>query len=116
MASAIFDLVIEKGETYEKTFYWKDTNKVAINMSGYTARMQARSSSRAANTILNLTTENGGITITPLEGKIELTISDTVTSAIAVSSGVYDLELIDASSKVKKFLRGTITFLKETTK
>lgn len=117
MAAGKVDLVIEKGATYKKTFYYKDKNKVPIDLTGYTARTQIRSSSVSATVIIELTTENNGIIITPLEGKIELFINDTSTTAVThKGNAVYDLELITSIGEVIKLLRGTVSFIEEVTK
>lgn len=115
MSAGKIDLIIEKGATYRKTFIWKQTNETPINLTGYTARAQIRENEYAASFDLELTTENGGIVITPLDGKIELYISDTDTSAVSLNHGVYDLELL-VGSDVIKFLRGSVTLIEEITK
>lgn len=115
MKAAKIDLVIPKGTTYRKTFYWKDSTKTPIDLSSYTARLQAKKTYRSTSTILDLTTTNGGVIITALEGKIVLYISDTDTTAIAESDAVYDLELISGSGDVIRLMEGTVTFLPEVT-
>lgn len=116
MPAAQIDLSIEKGEDYSKIFYWKDKNKVAKDLTGYTARMQIRSSINAASFLIELTTENSGIVLTPAEGKIELVMTDTETSALSGTKGIYDLELIDGGGLVKKFSRGSVAMTDEVTK
>lgn len=110
------DLTIDKGATYRKTFFWKDSAGVPIDLTGYTARMQIRENYSSNTLIAELTTENGGITITPLEGKIELFLSDTDTTALTQSKGVYDIELLAPGGDVIKFLRGYVSILQEVTK
>lgn len=116
MAAGSKDLIIPKGETYRKTFLYQDTDRNAIDLTGYTARMQVRENYSSTTTVLDLTTENGGIEITALDGKVYLFVDDATTSAITVSSGVYDLELIDTMNYVTKFIRGSIRFPEEVTK
>ena len=116
MSAATRDLVIDKGEYYEHSFRWEDNNRQPYNLTGWTARMQCRKTFKSTSTILDLTTENGGLEITPLEGKITIIVTDTITEAITEAMGVYDLELIDTASKPKKFIRGTIKFPEEVTK
>lgn len=116
MAAGKLDLIIEKGATFRKTLYYKDKTKVAIDLTGYTARMQIRETPQASTFIAELTTENGGITLTANEGKIELYISDTATAAISVSSGNYDLELITAGADVIKLVRGHVSIIEEITR
>lgn len=118
MASGQLDITIDKGATFNKTLFWKDSTKIAINITGYTARMQIRESLNATNFLKELTTENGGINIVGAEGKIELFISDADTSALAGTKAVYDLELItnDDPAQVIKFIRGTISLVDEVTR
>lgn len=116
MAAGKLDLVIEKGATFRKTLFYKDSNKDAIDLTGYTARMQIRDTAASTAFLAELTTENGGITITPLLGQLDLFISDTDTSALASDSGVYDCELIDAGGEVIKLVRGTVSIIEEVTR
>lgn len=116
MAAGTADLIISKGETYRKTFQKQTKARVDIDLTGYTARMQVRETFSSTTTILDLTTENGGLTITPLEGKVSIFVTDTVTSAITQLRGVYDLELIDSSGYVEKFVRGSVKFPEEVTR
>jgi len=116
MAAATRDLTIDKGTYYQKSFIYQDDTRTPINLTGYTARMQCRKTYNSTSTILDLTTENGGLEIVALEGKITIIITDTFTTTITETKGVYDLELIDSSSKPTKFLRGTIKFPEEVTK
>ena len=116
MAAVKIDLTIEKGATFGKIFLWKDSDKVPINLTDYTARMQIKKSNASLTNLVELTTENGGITITPIEGKIELYISDTDTSALVENKGQYDLELITPDTTIVKFVRGYVVILEEITK
>lgn len=116
MSAGQLDLSIEKGATYRKVLIWKDSSKNIIDITGYTARMQIRSSVTAPSFLVELTTENSRITITGAEGKIELYISDTDTSALQGTQGVYDLELISTTNDVIKLLRGNVSMVDEVTK
>jgi hypothetical protein len=95
----------------------KDTEN-PVDLTGYTARMQVREKLKATDTILDLTTENHGITITIDSEKTTLTVyADAETTAgITVSKGVYDLELIDTSGDVYRLMEGTVTVSKEVTR
>ena len=112
--SAQYDLTINKGETFIRTFTWKDANNLPINLTGYTARMQIREEIGDENTIVNLTTDSG-ITLGAAEGTIVITISATETSAITAGSGVYDIELVNGAI-VTRFLEGNVVFTGEVTR
>jgi hypothetical protein len=87
-----------------------------MDLTGYTARMQARSSVGAADTLLDLTTENSGIVIDPATGTIELRIDATDTAALAWTQGVYDLELVDATGFTTRLAQGSVSVEREVTR
>jgi len=63
------------------------------DLTGYTARMQIRESGNDGAQIIELTTENGGITLGGEEGTVLLYISVSDIDAFESESYVYDLEL-----------------------
>jgi hypothetical protein len=116
MAAAQADLVIEQGATFNQSFQWTDSAGVAINLTGYTGRMQIRQSITAATTIADLTTANGGIVITPATGTVQAVISAASTAAMSFSSAVYDLELVAGDGTVTRLVQGSVTLSKEVTR
>lgn len=115
MTAGVYDLTIEKGATFRKTIYITDSDEVAVDITGYTAQMQIRRTSQSAANFIELTTSNGGITITGAEGKIALYVSDVDTTAITEDRGIYDLEIFNGTDIVK-ILRGSVSILEESTK
>lgn len=111
-----YDITIYQGATFSRMLTWKDANNVAINLSGYTARLQMRTSQDAAAPFITLTTENGGITLGGAAGTITLTISAATTAAITESSGVYDLELVTSGGVVTRLIEGDVLLSKEVTR
>lgn len=85
-------------------------------MTGWTARMQIRPEVGSEIVIAELTTENGGITIDPPEGKINLYLSDVETSAFSFEDAVYDIELVDQSGDVRRDIEGKIKLSPEVTR
>jgi hypothetical protein len=79
-----------------------------INLAGYTAIMQIRSPDENGSLILELTTENGGIVITPAENKIDILVSAAQTSTLSFDKAVYGLNLI-SGTEVVNFVNGSIT-------
>jgi hypothetical protein len=65
--------------------------------------------------MITLTTENGGVEIDGDEGKITIRMSDSDTAGLT-SSGVYDLEIIDAGGNVSRVIQGTFTLSLEVTR
>ena len=77
------------------------------NLTGYTARMMIRQSIRDDTILDELTTENGRIEITPLDGKLRVLFPSLVTSGYDFTRGVYDLELV-SGDVVIRILQGEV--------
>lgn len=120
MPAATFNFIdkyrIEQGVYREQPFVWKDSNGVAVNLTGYTARMQLRRSVSADEVYLSLTTVNGGIVIDPLVGKVTVIFKETDTQGVTWAGGVYDLELVDSTGKPMRFIEGEFELSKEVTR
>lgn len=125
MAAGKLDLLIEQGATFQHTLIVKQGNAsspaelealpVAI-LTGYTARMQIRSEVDSSTVLIELTTQNGRLLITPLAGRIDMLIDDTDTAALNFDSAVYDLELISPSGYVTRQVQGKVKLSKEVTR
>lgn len=116
--AATYNFVIERGATFAPApIVWKHgANALPVDLTGYTARLQVRESVTATDVLLELSTANGGISITPLEGSIALSLSATATAAITWVSGVYDLELTSSTGFVRRLLKGKFKVTQEVTR
>ena len=110
-----YDITAYHGTTFSRVFTWKDENEAAVNLTGYTARMMARTSIDSTSPFITLTTENGGIALGGAAGTITVTMTATETAALAVQTGVYDLELITGST-VTRLLQGNLIVSREVTR
>lgn len=111
-----YDFEILQGETFSKQFVWKNSAGTAVNLSGYTARMQVRQSKPSDTVLLELTTQNGRITLGGAAGTIDLNLNATTTAAIDWRRGLYDLELVASNGVVKRLIEGQVTVSKEVTR
>lgn len=93
---AIVPIKIIKGDTYRHTFFWKDQNGAPINMTGYTVRMQIRNYRGAGATLLQNVTD---ITISAEEGRTDIVIDESLTTAWTFRRGDYDVVASDAAGK-----------------
>lgn len=116
MAAATHDILIEQGATFLLNLVWKDSLGAPINLTGYTARMQVRHKITDASPLLTFTTENGGITLGGVAGTIAVTGSATLTDALTVKSGVYDLELVSGTGVVTRLIEGSVTITPQVTR
>ena len=115
MAATTYDILIEQGATYSQVITYKEAG-VAINLTGYTARMQVRATLESASTVVELTTANSRIALGGAAGTITLTISATDTAALTAGRGVYDLELVSGSGIVTRLLQGVATISRNVTR
>jgi hypothetical protein len=114
-----YDLKIYKGMTFHRIFVWKEMN-VAVDLMGYTARLQVRETRPQTGTPLyEMSTDVGeGIVLgtTPEEqGFIDVAIADDVSTAWTFRRGFYDLELY-IDSTVYRLLEGRFIVDAEVTK
>lgn len=110
--------VIEQGATFTHNFYWLQADGVTpVNLTGCTAKMQIRATVESPTVILELTTENTRITITPLAGKISFLISATDTTNLKeIKNAAYDLEIYHPNGYVTRLSQGTVNISPETTR
>lgn len=114
MLAGLLNLIIEQGSTFNLIMTYEDEAGSPINLTGMTARMQLRRQTGSADILLSLTTENGRIVITPLDGEIALFI-DATDTALLTGSGQYDLELVNGPV-VNRLLEGTFKICNEVTR
>ena len=107
-----FDISIDQGATYVLTI-----TRNALNLTGYTVRMQGRSSHASSTIVLNSST-NVTITTAPgINSVITVTINATNTALLpAPSSGVYDLEAESPGGVVYRILEGAYSVSPEVTR
>jgi hypothetical protein len=110
----LYDITCFQGADYDKTFAVSQDG-TAINWTGYTARMQVRTSSDATATLLSFS-NGSGITLGGTAGTILLTISNAQSAAVASGSYAYDLELISGSSAVTRLLQGAFNVVGNVTR
>lgn len=107
-------MICPQGATFTKRLTWT-IDDIPVDLTGYTARMQAKiSHSSKCQPIFNITTENGGISVDD-EGNIDLLIDADDTSDFIAKEYLYDLELINAS-QVYRIVEGKFIVTPEVTK
>ena len=117
MAAAKLKLSIDQGATFEKVITWKaGTPATPVNLTGCTARMHIRSEIADPVPLVELTTENGGITLGGALGTITLRLSAVATAALTWTTGVYDLEIVYPDARIRRLLSGTVAVSPEITR
>jgi hypothetical protein len=121
MPAAIKNLLIEQGATFQWTLLFpvslKNPNGPKLDLTGYSARMHIRPELESATVLVSLSSApGGGMTITPLDGRIDIEISDAATSALSFEKAVYDLELVQPNGVVLRVYRGSVSLSLEVTR
>lgn len=105
------DIVILKGATFSVTLYYENGDPpTAVNLSGYTGKLQIRKTAQSEAVIAELSTSNGKMTL-GADGSIVLLMSATATEAIAACGGkaVYDLLITQTSDSFKtRLMQGKV--------
>lgn len=110
------NLTIMQGETFIARFTWLDASEEAIDLTGYTARMQVRHSYADIDIydpLVDITDEDA--IALDNAGNIVITLADDVTEGIKAGDYVYDLEL-NLGGVVTKLLTGKVNVIPEVTR
>jgi len=117
MAASTYDIDLEQGSTYSTVFTYTDSNGAAVNLTGFTARMQVRSVYSVTGPAISLTTNGGGgIVLGGAAGTVTVTVSATVSASLVPKNYVYDIELVSSGGVVTKLIRGKMKVLPEVTR
>jgi len=116
MPAGKHNIYIEQGATWSLPLRWQDADEVPIDLTGFTARMHIRKKVTDPAYEIELTTEDGGITLGGVDGTINLFIGAADTSLIDIKTGAYDLELVSPGGVVTRLLEGAVTVSFEVTR
>jgi hypothetical protein len=118
MSAGTYCFTIEQGATFNTQLTWftDDTQETAVNLTGFTAKMQVRARLDDVTVLLELSTANGKITLGGVAGTILLHIDAADTALLTFEKGVYDLELTNGSGVVTRLLQGVINMQLEVTR
>lgn len=114
--------MIHQGSDWFRPLRWEENDAIK-DVTGYTARMHIRAALEAPDELVELTTENGRITLGLVEEtlgvaayNVLLEIEDTVTATMPVGSHFYDIEMIGPSGDVSTFLFGKVKVRRNVTR
>lgn len=109
--------IINQGATNPYEFSWV-AGGATVDLTGCMARLQVRTDYADKNgaLLLELSTENGRLTLTPLTGKIAVLLLPADTVEARWGRGVWDLEITHPNGWVTRLLQGTAILSKEVTR
>jgi hypothetical protein len=117
MASTV-NLSIDQGTSFARVLTIQDDSNVAIDITGYTFRGQARvkydSASPSLTFAFAIRTQTGGNV-----GKVDMSLAAAATESLAIkaaTSYVYDVEMVEPGGTVRRLFEGIVTVSPEATK
>ena len=106
-----------RGQTFRTRLTWRTSSGAPVDLTGCKVRMQVREDYESPLPLLELTTENGGVTIDPVEmGVLHLYLSDADTAACLWDGGVFDIEVMHPSGDVTRIVQGSVSVSPEVTR
>lgn len=115
IAPGILNLTFSQGATWKLSMTYTSGDGQPIDLTDYTARMQARISYNSPDAVLDLQ-DGAGINLGGTAGTIELLVPADQTEDIAAKQYVYDLEIESPSFEVSRVVQGTLIVTPEVTR
>jgi len=109
-----YNITCYQGATFDRTFT-VTIDDVPLNLTGYSAAMQVRSTLDASSAAVSLTS-GSGITLGGTAGTIGVTIASTATAALEPEQYVYDLEITSGGGVTDRILMGNFIVSGEVTR
>lgn len=110
MSAGNYDFECEQGATFKHTITYKDSNDAAIDLTGYSARMDVRyARSKNSDAVIQLNASNSRCVISDsINGKIKLIIASNDTDDLTPGEYWYDLEILSSATPpvVERVLEG----------
>lgn len=110
------DIVIDQGGKFFRNIAVKNNDGTVKDLTGYSGRMQFRSSPSSAIILLEASTANGRISINSPGGIVTVNIGADVTAPLTWTAAVYDLEVFTVDpAEVIRILEGSASLSLEVT-
>jgi hypothetical protein len=106
---------VDQNSTFSFIVEYKDSNNNPINLTGATAKLQARDTKGGSKLAFTLTSPSGGITIDGSLGKITCKMTPTQTNKLFYPKSSYDLVIVDSNANRIRLLEGFITLSRAVT-
>jgi hypothetical protein len=110
-----YDITIEQGSGFSLPLTYEAPEGSPVDFTGSSARLHVREKYSSSDTLIELTTENGGIELGN-DGSIQLSMLATDTAELSFSRGVYDLEIVPPTGEPYKIVKGNVFLKREATR
>lgn len=95
------DFEVDQGVSFSRKIFVTDDEGLAVNLSGFSAKMQVRQYVGHPDVITELSTENSRLGINLLDNSVTISLTNTETAALSFNEMSYDLFVINGSSTIK---------------
>lgn len=112
----IYNLTIDQGATFVRTFTWTDAAGDPIDVTGYSAEFQVRESTRSPDVVLSASTAGSTISVSGGDGEFTITIPASSTRSVPEGSYVYDVEITSPGGVVTRLVQGAAIVSGEVTR
>ena len=102
-----YDITRVTHATLEINAIWKDSNDNPVDLTGYTARMQARDTEDATTAWFDVD-EGDYIALGGAAGTVDVAVPPAITGTVTADDGVYDLMLTSPGGVTTRFLWGCV--------
>ena len=114
MAAGTYDVIVDQGSDFALEVTIKDDSTNVTDLTGYSARAHIRPDKTSSTLTASFTCT---VADDPTTGKVEMTLSNSVSKDITAGSYVYDLEIFTAGDAlVKRIIQGKVRVTQEVTR
>lgn len=113
--SNVYDILADQGATLNRALFLKTSAKRPVDIQDYIGRMHIRDYTDSSIIVKTLTTDNGGLAIDGLAGRVDIFLKPSDTDDLSAKDYVYDLELESEEGDVTRIVSGKLTVRAEIT-
>lgn len=108
--AAYQELLIEEGADWSDEVLLVDASGEPVDLAGYTARSDIKRSADDSTVLIEMSTDNGRIVITPSTGAVLRRLTAAETTGLTWRNAVHDLMVIDATGVVTRLSAGPVLY------
>lgn len=103
--AGIRNFKVDQSANFRFSLVYKDPNGDPIDLTQYSVRMDIKSAPGSKKILASCTIGNG-ITVDPLNGRIDIDVSHEKTSKIAYPKSAYDVIIEDVNGVITRLVEG----------
>jgi hypothetical protein len=116
MPAATYNIICDQGATLDRSLTLKDSAGSLANLTGFSAKMQVRTTASSSGVALELSTVNSRVILGGALGTVRLKVDAATTAALTAGDYVYDLEITAPNGDVTRLVEGKFKVKPEVTR